>query len=170
MTELAVELVSPAGEELRIEWDEAALAGLDPEAGGGELWRLAGELDWDEVESLRVLSGRLEDGRAVAIAALRPAGAAGHGEEAIAGAIVHDSGAEELTEVLLSTEYGPDSDVRRVGLELYPEEDAMPLRVAGDAASAAAEAEGEVRRLRVTLRLRAAGTRGAGVFDVLSRR
>jgi hypothetical protein len=167
--ELAVVLAAGAGEELRVEWDEAALAALAGPAQPAEApWRLAGELDWDEVEALRVLSGRIEDGRVIAIAALRPAGAAGH-DDAAGGAIIVDSVAETLAEVLISTEYADGAEIRRIGLELYPDEDGMPLRVAGDATATESEVDGGVSRLRVGLKLRLAGTPGAGLLEVLTR-
>ncbi|MGH2955243.1 MAG: hypothetical protein ACRDK9_14755 [Solirubrobacterales bacterium] len=168
-TGLVVAFSSPAGGEVRVEWDGAALARHDRgDAGADGLWRLAGELDWDEVDALRVISGRVDDGRLIAIAALRPRDAAGHGEEAVGGAIVVDDAAEELAEVLVSTEYAGDAEVRRIGLELY-RDDGMPLRVAADATEALVEVEGGVRRQRVELDLRLAGSPGAGVLDVLTR-
>jgi YD repeat-containing protein len=168
--ELVVSFTSPAGEEVRVEWDGEALGrlGRDRRAERG-LWRLAGELDWDEVEALRVLSGRADDGRVLAIAALRPRGAAGHGEDAVGGTIVADGGAEELAEVLLSTEYVGEAEVHRVGLELYRTEDGMPLRAAADATGTESEVVGGVRRDRIALDLRLAGSPGAGLLEVLRR-
>ena len=133
MTEvLALEFTGPAGDPLRIEWQADALAALDPAAVDGDpVWRLAGELDWDEIEALRIVSGRLDDGRLIAIAALRPTGAAGHGEEVVAGALGGAEGFDQLAEALLSTEYGPDGLPRRVGLELYRDDGGLPLRVGG---------------------------------------
>ena len=43
---------------------------------------------------------------------------------------------EQLHEALLSTEYGPDGRPRRIGLELYPAADSIPIRVAGEATHA----------------------------------
>ena len=56
MTEvLALEFTGPAGDPLRIEWQADALAALDPATADGEpVWRLGGELDWDEIEALRI--------------------------------------------------------------------------------------------------------------------
>lgn len=166
---LRVELTSPSGEPLRVEWDEGALAALrEP---GGELkpaWRLGGELDWDEVEAVRVLSARLDDGRVLAVAGLRPAGAAGHGEEAVAGALGFAGALESLNAVLLSTEYGADGLPQRVGLELHADEDAPPLRGGGDVTEASAVTEGGVHHVRAGLRLRLDGTGGAGIYEILT--
>jgi hypothetical protein len=154
-----------------VEWDRDALAAL---AAGrddvGAVWRLAGELDWDEVDALRVISGRLADSRTLAIAAIRPARAAGHGEEAIAGAIAGPDGLEALDEVLLSTEVADDGALRRIGLELYRDGDDLPLRLAGDAAENSATREGELMRRRAVCDLRAGDSRGGvALVEVLSR-
>jgi hypothetical protein len=117
---------------------------------------------------VRVFSGRLEDG-GLAIAALRPRGAAGHGEEEIAGVLVGDEGVERLDEVLLSTELDRVGAIRRIGLELYRAEGQMPLRIAGDASGSEATPESGVTRTSTAFELRAAGVTGAGRLDVLTR-
>jgi len=166
---LALEFTGPAGEPLRIEWQADALAALDPAAADGDpVWRLAGELDWDEIEALRILSGRLDDGRLIAIAALRPAGAAGHGEEVVAGALGGAEGFDQLAEALLSTEYGQDGLPSRVGLELYRDDGGLPVRVAGDATATATRQEGPTRRVSAALALRSSGSAGVGVLDAIA--
>jgi hypothetical protein len=166
---VAIEFETPGGEPLRVEWQADALADASPEtAHSSRAWRLEGELDWDQVEALRVLSAGLDDGRGLALAALRPAGAAGHGEELVAALLVADGVAEEVDEALLSTEYGPDGLPRRVGLELYRAEDAIPLRMAADVTGSEVEREGGIADVRATLELRPEGTRGAGVYEILT--
>jgi hypothetical protein len=163
---VSVEFTPPDGAPVRFDWRPAALEGLDPHV--AELpWSLAGELDWDEVEAVRVFTGRLEDG-AVAIAAIRPKGAAGHGEEAVAGALVNDDGVERLDEVLLSTELDGEGAIRRIGLELYRTSGSMPLRIAGDAVASRATRDGGVARESTAFELRAAGASGAGRLEVLT--
>jgi hypothetical protein len=165
-----VELTDPGGVPLRIEWRAEALAAFEPASPGAEpVWRLGGELDWDEVEALRILSGRLDDDRVIAIAALRPSGAAGHGEEIVTGALGTLDALDPLAETLFSTEYGPDRLPRRIGLELYREEGGLPIRVAGDATATASDDHGGVRRLSAALALRSSGAEGPGVLDVLTR-
>lgn len=165
---IALEFTDPGGDPLRIEWRADALAGLDPAAPDqGPVWALAGELNWDEVEALRIVSGRLDDERLIAIAALRPAGAGGHGDDLVAGAIGEIGAFEQLAEALLSTEYGADGLPSRVGLELYHDEGGLPLRIAGQATATASSDATGVRRLSTALALKAPGTAGAGVLDVL---
>jgi hypothetical protein len=165
---VVLEFRDPAGEALRFEWRADDLASLDPQSEPGQpVWRLGGELDWDEIEAVRVVSARIDDGRLLAIAAVRPAGAEGHGEEVTAGAIGDGESFEQLHEALLSTEYGPDGRPRRIGLELYPAEDSIPIRVAGEAQAIETADNGAVSRLTAALRLRAGGAAGAGSLDVL---
>ena len=167
---VAVEFTDPAGDPLRIEWRTDALLALDPaSAPEAPVWSLGGELDWDEVEALRVLSGRLADGRLIAIAALRPAGAAGHGDELRSGIVGRPGELEQLDEPLLSTEYGPDELPRRLGLEIHRDPDGLPLRVAGEATASTAAEEAGVRRVSTLLALRASGEAGTAVLDVLDR-
>ena len=98
---VALEFRDPSGEPLRFEWRAEELAAFDPAAAGEQpVWRFGGELDWDEIEAVRLLSARLDDGRLLAIAALRPAGAEGHGEEITAGAIGDAEAFEQLYETL----------------------------------------------------------------------
>jgi hypothetical protein len=168
--ELALEFTDPGGEPLRIEWRTEALAALDPATQDREpVWRLGGELDWDEVEALRIVSGHLDEGRVLAIAALRPAGASGHGEEIVAGALGDWQAPDRLAEALLSTEYGADGLPSRIGLELYREGGGLPARIAGDVTATAASEQGGVRRLSAALALRSSGDSGTGVLDLLSR-
>jgi hypothetical protein len=167
---VAIELTDPAGDPLRIDWTSEALAALDPGAPGETpVWRLGGELDWDEVEALRVFSGRLDDGRLLAIAAVRPADAGGHGEEVVAGLLGDSTGFDPLAETLLSTEYGGDGLPGRIGLELYRDGSDLPVRIAGDVTATGASEQGGVRRTSAALALRASGSAGAGILDVLTR-
>jgi hypothetical protein len=73
------------------------------------------------------------DGGLLALSAVRPQGAAGHGEEAIAAVLCGPDGAPvDVSETLLSTEYGPDGVQRRATLELWlDDEEGQPLRGAG---------------------------------------
>ncbi|HSJ18264.1 MAG TPA: hypothetical protein VK920_09240 [Solirubrobacterales bacterium] len=98
----------------------------------GRIVRTSGEPDWTRVELVRSLTAVLEDGSFVVVAAARPTGAAGHGDEITeAVAVASDGALTRFDEVLLSTEYGPDGRHRRAGVELWAPGDAAPLRGAG---------------------------------------
>jgi len=167
---VAVELPAAANGPVAVEWDAIELAELRPGlTAERRLWRLSGELDWHRVEALRVLSGRLGDGRALAIAALRPADAAGHGEESCAGVIGSGSELEPLSEILFSTEYAADGRPRRIGLELLAGGSELPLRVAGDAGETSSISEDGIARERTSLELRLGDSSGTGLLEVLRR-
>ena len=161
---VAIEFDSPSGEALRVEWPSEALAS----PGESRRWRLGGEIDWDEVEALRVLEADLGDGRTAAVVALRPAGAPGHGDELVAGVLAGGGDVEALDEALLSTEYGPDGLPRRVGLELYRPEDPIPIRVAANVADVSADRDGALRGVRATLEVRRSGGTTSGTLEILA--
>lgn len=166
----ALEFESPQGERLRFEWNPESLERLDSELGESTPWRLDGQLDWDEVELVRVLSARFEDGRLFGLAALRPAGAEGHGEEIVVSALVDGNGQlDAIDETLFSVEYDGSGLPRRVGLELYRGEGSMPLRVAGDVIATGGGNGGELERTSAAVSLRLTGAAGSGRLDVLRR-
>jgi len=78
------------------------------------------------------------DGGLLALSAARLSGAGGHGEETVAAVLCGPDGAPvDVSEALLSTEYGPDGVQRRATLELWLDgEDAQPVRGAGSLISA----------------------------------
>jgi hypothetical protein len=80
------------------------------------------------------------DGGLLALSAVRPAAASGHGEETVVAVLCGPDGAQvEASEALLSTEYGEDGVQRRATLELWldDEDEGQPLRGAGTLISAA---------------------------------
>jgi hypothetical protein len=78
------------------------------------------------------------DGGLLALSAVRPPGSSGHGDEQLAAVLCDPDGAPvEVSETLLSTEYGPDGVQRRATLELWTDGDeGQPLRGAGTLISA----------------------------------
>ena len=79
------------------------------------------------------------DGGLLALSAVRPAGATDHGaEEVVAILCDPDAAPVEVSEALLSTEYGPDGVQRRATLELWIGEEMQPLRGAGSLISSSA--------------------------------
>lgn len=152
------------GGELRVDWDLAALradVGEDDRA-----WRWRGEPPAGLV--VRTLSSRLDDGRLLLFAAVRPSEVRGHGEEALAGAIVGAEGVERFEQVLLSTEYDASGAPTRIGLEAYAAAGEIPRRIAADAR--------QHRRLeldglsieRTLLELRTGSARGSATLDAAS--
>jgi hypothetical protein len=108
------------------------------ESGGGfdctgALARTAGTPDWNRIALMRSLSAALEDGSLLAVAAARPEGAAGHGEEEASAVLLDSEGTlTRFDEPLVSTEYDSEGRPRRIGVELWSaDEDGAPLRGAG---------------------------------------
>ena len=166
---VALEFTDPSGDPLRIEWSAEALAALvSPQPDPEPAWRLAGQIDWDEIEGMRIISARVGADLLLAVGAVRPKGAAGHGDELVAGAVGDGEAFERLEEALVSTEYGADGAVRRIGLELYRGPGGFPIRVAGDKIASSSERRDAIRRDTASFELRSAGEQGIGVLDVLT--
>jgi hypothetical protein len=149
------------GSALRVEWDLDAVREL---AGGVEdaarPWRISGDLEAAEIALVRVLAAGFDDGTAIGVAAVQPAGAAGHGDEVVGAVLARaEATPEQICETLLSTEYDRDGRVRRAGLELYPTEGSFPLRVAADRERADS---GEP----VPMRFRLDGVEGRGSYEL----
>jgi hypothetical protein len=78
------------------------------------------------------------DGGLLALSAVSPPGGGQHGDEQVTTIICGPDGAPtEISETLLSTEYGADGIQRRATLELWTDEDGQPLRGGGTLISAA---------------------------------
>lgn len=79
------------------------------------------------------------DGGLLALSAMRPRGSDEHGDERVTTILCGPDGAPtEVSETLLSTEYGPDGVQRRATLELWMDgEGGPPLRGGGTLISAA---------------------------------
>ncbi len=79
------------------------------------------------------------DGGLLALSAVRPPASNDHGDERVTTVLCDPDGAPiEVSETLLSTEYGADGVPRRASLELWVDgEEGQPLRGAGTLISAA---------------------------------
>jgi hypothetical protein len=108
------------------------------------------------------------DGGLLALTALRPAGAGGHGEEEVAAVLCDPDGAPiEVSEALLSTEYGEDGVQRRATLELWPDEDGQPLRGAGTLISSARVRRAGLHAELAFFRWSLEGREGLGHYEVV---
>jgi hypothetical protein len=109
------------------------------------------------------------DGGLLALSAVRPEHAGGHGEEEVAAVLCSADGAPvEVSEALLSTEYGPDGAQRRATLELWVDaEDEQPLRGAGTLISATAVQHPGMRGRIAFFRWSVEGREGLGHYEVI---
>jgi hypothetical protein len=109
------------------------------------------------------------DGGLLALSAVRPAGASGHGEETVAAVLCGPDGAPmEASEALLSTEYGEDGVQRRATLELWVDgEEGQPLRGAGSLISAARLDRDGLRADVAFFRWSLEGREGLGHYEIV---
>ncbi len=109
------------------------------------------------------------DGGLLALTAVRPAGAGGHGEEAVAAVLCDPDGAPvEFDETLLSTEYGDDGVQRRATLELWPDgENGAPLRGAGTLISSASVRRQGLNAEVAFFRWSVEGREGLGHYEIV---
>ena len=113
------------------------------------------------------------DGGLLSLSAERPPGAGGdgHGEERVTAVICEPGGAPvEVSEALLSTQYGADGVQRRASLELWPDaEEGQPLRGGGALIGATAPRRaGEGPRSTVAFfRWSVEGREGLGHYEVV---
>ena len=87
----------------------------------------------DPVDSVREMAVWFDDGEVVAISAVRPRKHKGHEQDAIHAAVLDPAGPVTIVEPRLSTTYSASGRARRVGLELWREdEEAAPVRVVAE--------------------------------------
>jgi hypothetical protein len=124
----------------------------------------------DEAQIVRRSIGIVfSDGGLLALSAVRPQGAGGHDEESIGAVLCSADGAPvDVSETLLSTEYGPDGGQRRATLELWvDDEGGQPLRGAGTLISATSiEHPGHQGRIAF-FRWSLEGREGLGHYEVV---
>ena len=109
------------------------------------------------------------DGGLLALSASRPAGGRGHGDETVAAVLCGADGAPvDVSEVLLSTEYGPDGVQRRATLELWLDgEDAHPVRGAGSLISASEVSHPGLTGTIAFFRWALEGREGLGHYEIV---
>jgi hypothetical protein len=109
------------------------------------------------------------DGGLLALSAIRPSTGSGHGDETIAAILCGPDGAPvEVSEALLSTEYGSDGVQRRATLELWIDgEDGQPLRGAGTLISASAVHQPSLDAEIAFFRWSVDGREGLGHYEVI---
>jgi hypothetical protein len=158
------------GVSLRLAWDrsvaQSLAGGLAPGAAESP-WRVEGQLDWRATEALRLVSAVFEDGRALALAALRPRGAPGHDRDSTAYRLEDSGEPVELADALLSTEYDADGLPRRIGVELWADPGSPPVRVAADREGEVNVGGNGVRRELARMSFRLEGAGGTGTYELL---
>ncbi|HKG17005.1 MAG TPA: hypothetical protein VKA96_04880 [Solirubrobacteraceae bacterium] len=133
-----------------------------------------GPAPWGRIELARTVTAWLEGPRAVMLSAVRPTGAAAHGDEAVTAFLVEPADGlaapAPVAEPRLSTTYDAEGRQRRAGLELWMhEDDELPRRLAGEAACGTSLQLADLRLGCAFFRWRMEGRSGVGRYDVLRR-
>lgn len=109
------------------------------------------------------------DGGLLALSAVRPPGAGGHGDERVTAVICDPDGTStEVSETLLSTEYDGEGVQRRATLELWIDgDDGQPLRGAGTLISATRGRESDTPSTLAFFRWALEGREGLGHYELV---
>lgn len=146
--------------------------------GLGQRGRQWGSVPWKKIELARSVSAWFEPGRAVMLAALRPAGGAGHADEALTAHLIEpgsdgedtEPAVVEIAEPRLSTVYDGEGRQKRAGMELWrDEDDGFARRIAGEAVCGTSLELGRLTLDAAFFRWRMEGRVGVGRYDVLRR-
>jgi hypothetical protein len=150
-----------AGSEVRLRWNPIA-----PQE-TGSAWEVVSDPDWGRLEGIRLISAVFEDGAALGVAAVRPRDAEGHAGDAVAARYLDAEGIQTTTsDALVSVEYDPARRPRRVGIELWPDADSAPLRIAADREDERPSGDDEAI---VAMNFRLGGVAGRGTYEILRR-
>jgi len=109
------------------------------------------------------------DGGLLALSATRPAGSGEHGSERVTAALCDPDGTPvEVSEALLSTEYGRDGVQRRATLELWTDSgEGQPLRGAGTLLGASHVERPGVESEIAFFRWSVEGREGLGHYEIV---
>jgi hypothetical protein len=133
----------------------------------GHSW---GAPDWSQIALARSLGAWLEDGSALALTAIRPAGTENHADEQVWAALLDSEGSVPIDDPRLSTTYDDEGHQRRAGLELWVgEDDEFPHRGAGQVLCGSSLELGQLRLECAFFAWRLDGREGVGRYDVLRR-
>jgi hypothetical protein len=146
----------------------------------GHAW---GEPDWDRLALVRTVGAWLDDDFGVALAAVRPADAKSHAEEAVAATLWSPAGddaapngtgagrarAVAIAEPRLSTTVDGEGRQRRAGLELFEDPEGYPHRGAGRVVCGTSLDLGRLRLDCAFFAWQLEGRTGLGRYDVLRR-
>jgi hypothetical protein len=136
----------------------------------GQRGRSWGVADWSRIALTRSLAAWLEDGSSLTVAAVRPAGAESHADEATWGALLDATGTVPLADPRVSTTYDADGHQRRAGLELWiGEEDEYPRRGAGQVLCGSSVELGQLRLDCAFFAWQVDGREGVGRYDLVRR-
>jgi hypothetical protein len=135
----------------------------------GHTW---GTPDWERIALTRAVSVWLGEEGGLTLAAVRPARAGGHSDEAVSALLAEpaDDGLapRPLADARLSTTYDGEGHQRRAGIELWEsEESEFPRRASGAVACGTSLSLGRLRLDCAFFHWHLDGRPGVGRYDVL---
>jgi hypothetical protein len=124
---------------------------------------------WAELDAVRLVTALFDDGHAVLLAARRPRGAIGHGQELVRAHLL--AGEELLTveDARISTVYDAQGRQRSVGLELWLPGEDFPRRASGSVRAGLSLALEGLRVDAGVVAWRMEGRDGAGSYEITVR-
>jgi hypothetical protein len=140
-----------------------------PVNGLGQRSHTWGNKDWESLELSRSLGIWFADGTGVLAGAVRPADAASHAEEVIGASLVGPGGSVVVHEPRLSVTSDRHGRPRRLGLELWLDEDEAPHRASGETLCTTTLDVGALRMDCAFVRWHMEGREGVGRYEVLRR-
>ena len=127
-----------------------------------------GEPDWSRIEAARTVAAWPDAGSGLALATVRPQGAA-HADELAWAALLDEEGTVRVEDPRLSTTYDAEGRQRRAGLELWVDGAEYPQRGSGEVICGSTLDLGQLRLDCAFFRWRIEGESGVGRYDVLRR-
>jgi hypothetical protein len=136
----------------------------------GQRGRSWGVADWSRIALTRSLAAWLDDGTSLTVAAVRPANAESHADEAVWAALLDAEGSVGVGDPRVSTTYDGDGHQRRAGLELWvSEDDDYPRRGAGQVLCGSSVELGQLRLDCAFFVWQVDGREGVGRYDLVRR-
>jgi hypothetical protein len=136
----------------------------------GQRGRSWGVADWSRIALTRSLAAWLDDGTSLTVAAVRPANADSHADEAVWAALLDAEGSVGVGDPRVSTTYDGDGHQRRAGLELWvSEDDDYPRRGAGQVLCGSSVELGQLRLDCAFFVWQVDGREGVGRYDLVRR-
>jgi hypothetical protein len=136
----------------------------------GQRGRSWGVADWSRIALTRSLAAWLDDGTSLTVAAVRPANADSHADEAVWAALLDAEGSVGVGDPRVSTTYDGDGHQRRAGLELWvSEDDDYPRRAAGQVLCGSSVELGQLRLDCAFFVWQVDGREGVGRYDLVRR-
>jgi hypothetical protein len=124
---------------------------------------------WSELSAVRLVSAVFDEDHAVLLAARRPRGAVGHGQELVTAHLIAGGELRAVEEARLSTVYDAQGRQRTAGLELWLPGEDFPRRASGSVRAGLSLSLSGLRVDAAVVAWRMEGRDGAGAYEITAR-